>query len=173
MFAPQASHICPPPGVSCTFVILPCGSRPPSSLRRMTKRTTSRSIKVFTSQNPGVPAPIAPRSRCDRLRPSRRHHPRPLWDCQRSGEAFLASAVLVIGLAVALAVSLVLAPLAAEARGVVQRETFWRADLAGLWEVIGGAVSVVGRLTKDQPVDWRSIVMSGWRRAMCRLSAAR
>ena len=52
----------------------------------------------------------------------------------------MASAVLVIGLAVALAVSLVLAPLAAEARGVVQRETFWRADLAGLWEVIGGTV---------------------------------
>src|SRR6266478_9922964 len=46
MFAPQASHICPPPGVSCTFIILPNGRRPPSSLRRMTKRTTSRSIKV-------------------------------------------------------------------------------------------------------------------------------
>jgi hypothetical protein len=46
----------------------------------------------------------------------------------------------LIGLAVALAVSLVLAPLAAEARGVVQLETFSRAYIAELWEVIGGAV---------------------------------
>ena len=46
----------------------------------------------------------------------------------------------LIGLAVALAVSLVLAPLAAEARGVVQLETFSRAYISGLWEVIGGAV---------------------------------
>src|SRR5437660_10995117 len=49
MFTPQASHICPSPGVSSTFFILPCGRRPPSSLRRMTKRTTSRSIKSYLS----------------------------------------------------------------------------------------------------------------------------
>jgi len=76
----------------------------------------------------------------------------------------LASAVLVIGLAVALAVSLVLAPLAAEARGVVERETFWRADLAGLGEVIGGGVEVGGGLAEGEAVGWRSIVMSAWRR---------
>src|SRR5436309_2728556 len=81
MFTPQASHICPSPGVSSTFIILPCGRRPPSSLRRMTKRITSRSIKSHLS-NPGTPTPIGPLSRCDRRRPSRRHHPRPPWGCQ-------------------------------------------------------------------------------------------
>ncbi len=73
-------------------------------------------------------------NRKSRLRPSRRHHPRPLW---------IVNAVARHSWRVqywCLSRPSARLPFAAEARGVVQLETFSRAYIAGLWEVIGGAV---------------------------------
>src|SRR2546425_1699696 len=134
MFAPQASHICPPPGVSCTFIILPNGRRPPSSLRRMTKRTTSRSIKVSPLKILGC------------LRPSHDYPDATVLD--HRGDIIRVHFGIVNAVARhswrvqywCLSRPSARLPFAAEARGVVQLETFSRAYIAGLWEVIGGGV---------------------------------
>src|SRR3989442_11656345 len=147
MFAPQASHICPPPGVSCTFIILPNGRRPPSSLRRMTKRTTSRSIKVSPLKILGC------------LRPSHDYPDATVLD--HRGDIIRVHFGIVNEVARhswrvqywCLSRPSARLPFAAEARGVVQLETFSRAYIAGVWEVIGGAVVGVGGRGKEQTLD--------------------